>query len=210
MRSKSNERREAILRTAREMFEKEGFERVSMSEIAARLGGSKATLYNYFDSKESLLVEIVRGAAQQHAEDLFAIFGQDGSLAENLQSMGEGYFRIFFSPGKLAARRMLIAAAANSNVGRLFYETGTLPGLKRFASLLKEAMDRGRMRRADPQLAALQLRALLDAEVGEAGLLNARPEPSPAQIKAIVKRAIGAFMMVFGLNAAASDQREAK
>jgi AcrR family transcriptional regulator len=198
MRTKSTERRNAILRTAREMFEQSGFEKVSMSEIAARVGGSKATLYNYFDSKEALLVAIVRSAALQHVEELFTLVGQPGPLAENLLSFGERYLKIFHSPEKLAARRMLIAAAANSTVGRLFYETGTVPGLKRFAGLLKEAMDQGRMRRADPQVAALQLRALLEAEVGDAGLLNARPEPGPAQIKAIVKRAISAFMLVYG------------
>jgi AcrR family transcriptional regulator len=201
MRTKSNERRDAILRTAREMFEKNGFERVSMSEIAAKLGGSKATLYNYFDSKEQLLVEIVRGAAAQHVEELLALVGQPGPMAENLQAVGERVLKIFHSPERLAARRMLIAAAANSNVGRLFYETGSLPALKRMAGLLKEAMDQGRLRRADPQVAASHFRGLLEGEVGEAGLLNARPELSAAQIKAIAKRAITVFMMAYGPNA---------
>jgi hypothetical protein len=59
-------------------------------------------------------------------------------------------------------------------------------------------MDQGRMCRAVPQVAALQLRALLESGGRGRGLLNARPEPGPAQIKAIVKRAIGAFMPVYG------------
>jgi AcrR family transcriptional regulator len=201
MRTKSTERRDAILRTAREMFEKDGFERVSMSEIAARLGGSKATLYNYFNSKEELLVEIVRYAAAQHVEELLALVGQPGSMADNLQAVGERVLKIFHSAERLAARRMLIAAAANSSVGRLFYETGTLPALKRMAALFKEAMDQGRLRRADPQVAAAHFRGLLEGEVGESGLLNARPEPTPAQIKAIVKRATTVFMMAYGPNA---------
>jgi AcrR family transcriptional regulator len=205
MRSKSNERRDAILQTAREMFEKSGFERVSMSEIAARLGGSKATLYNYFNSKEELLVEIVRFAAAQHVEELLMLVGQPGPLAENLQTFGERVLKIFHSPERIAARRMLIAAAANSNVGRLFYETGALPALKRLAGLLKDAMDQGRLRRADPMVTAAHLRGLLEAEVGEAGMLNARPELSPAQIKAIVKRAITVFMMAYGPKAKISE-----
>src|SRR3954464_10654712 len=48
------DRRELILDVASEVFLKEGYAATSMSEIAARLGGSKGTLYNYFKSKEEL------------------------------------------------------------------------------------------------------------------------------------------------------------
>ena len=46
------DRRELILDVASEVFLKEGYAATSMSEIAARLGGSKGTLYNYLKSKE--------------------------------------------------------------------------------------------------------------------------------------------------------------
>ena len=41
-----------------------GFERTSMSEICTRLGGSKATLYNYFASKEALFLEVMFQASE--------------------------------------------------------------------------------------------------------------------------------------------------
>src|ERR1700744_640952 len=47
-------RREAILDVAQEVFLEEGFAAASMSTIAAKLGGSKGTLYNYFKSKDDL------------------------------------------------------------------------------------------------------------------------------------------------------------
>src|SRR5258708_22025925 len=47
-------RREAILDVAQDVFLEEGFANASMSTIAARLGGSKGTLYNYFKSKDDL------------------------------------------------------------------------------------------------------------------------------------------------------------
>ena len=46
MRVKSEERRQAMVEVARQAFTELGFENTSMSEIANRLGGSKATLYN--------------------------------------------------------------------------------------------------------------------------------------------------------------------
>lgn len=54
MRQKSKARRLLILQAAKAAFEEPGYEQASMSDIAARGGGSKATLYNYFKSKDEL------------------------------------------------------------------------------------------------------------------------------------------------------------
>src|ERR1700743_809975 len=49
-----DQRRELILDVAQGVFLEEGFANASMSVMAARLGGSKGTLYNYFKSKDEL------------------------------------------------------------------------------------------------------------------------------------------------------------
>ena len=59
MRVKSEARRQAILDVAAEVFREHGFEHASMSEMTARLGGSKSTLYSYFASKEELFLEVM-------------------------------------------------------------------------------------------------------------------------------------------------------
>ena len=64
MRTKTEEKRQAILDVAAATFGELGFERTSMSEICARLGGSKATIYNYFPSKEALFVEVMFQASE--------------------------------------------------------------------------------------------------------------------------------------------------
>ena len=45
MRMRTEEKKQEIIRIAAELFEQLGYERTSMSAIAARVGGSKATLY---------------------------------------------------------------------------------------------------------------------------------------------------------------------
>jgi AcrR family transcriptional regulator len=47
--------REAILKASRRLFSSAGYEAVKMEDIAAKAKVSRATLYNYFPSKESLL-----------------------------------------------------------------------------------------------------------------------------------------------------------
>jgi AcrR family transcriptional regulator len=53
-------RRQAIMQIARDIFLEEGYAAASMSAIAARLGGSKGTLYNYFASKEELFKAVIQ------------------------------------------------------------------------------------------------------------------------------------------------------
>jgi AcrR family transcriptional regulator len=51
--------------TALQMFEERGYENVSVAEIAAAAEVSKATVFNYFPSKEDLVV----GGMKHHVED---------------------------------------------------------------------------------------------------------------------------------------------
>lgn len=54
-----DEKRGAILRTAARFFADNGYDRSSMSQLAAECGVSKALIYHYYNSKEALLFGIV-------------------------------------------------------------------------------------------------------------------------------------------------------
>ena len=67
MKTKTESKRQAIIQAAAEVFREVGFERASMSDIRERIGGSKATLYNYFPSKEKLFFEVMHQAKEAGA-----------------------------------------------------------------------------------------------------------------------------------------------
>ena len=56
------EKKQLILDVALKLFAQEGFHATSISMIAKEAGISKGLLYNYFDSKEALLIAIFDGA----------------------------------------------------------------------------------------------------------------------------------------------------
>jgi len=68
---KTEAKRQAILKEAEKVFQELGFERTSMSEICARVGGSKATIYNYFASKEELFFETIHDSIQAELDAAF-------------------------------------------------------------------------------------------------------------------------------------------
>src|SRR3974390_1968957 len=52
-----DEKREAVLRTAVQLFLEQGYHRATLNEVAERLNITKPALYNYFGSKEEILFE---------------------------------------------------------------------------------------------------------------------------------------------------------
>ena len=52
-----DEKREAVLRTAVQLFLEQGYHRTTLNEVAERLNITKPALYNYFRSKDEILFE---------------------------------------------------------------------------------------------------------------------------------------------------------
>ena len=74
------ERKTLIMNVALEYFAKEGYHNTTINQIAKSAAISKGLLYNYFDSKESLLSEIIMRSVTEG----YAYFdsNRDGYLTE--------------------------------------------------------------------------------------------------------------------------------
>jgi AcrR family transcriptional regulator len=78
-------RREAILGVAQEVFLEEGFAAASMSTTAARLGGSKGTLYDWFKSKDDTVLAYVERRRLWQQDDIFAVRAEGETPLQALQ-----------------------------------------------------------------------------------------------------------------------------
>ena len=95
MKTKTEAKRLAILKAAADVFREVGFERASMSEIRGRVGGSKATLYNYFPSKEKLFFEVMYHAKELELASITHSLSPDADaddLKEELVRFGQRLF----------------------------------------------------------------------------------------------------------------------
>jgi len=199
---KRDAKRQAILEAANRLFRSQGFDGTSVSQITTEVGGSKATIYSHFPSKENLFVECmtatvddyIAGISAQGAAEL-ASSGADA--AEVLRHYGTSYLGFVCSPDVVAARRLMIAEAPRAGIGRHF--------LAKIASMrahvvafLSRLMAAGALRPDDARLAAEHLRALLEAELLEPLLLDARDDsPGDAEIALAADRAITAFLRAY-------------
>jgi AcrR family transcriptional regulator len=169
-----------------------------MSEITAEAGGSKATVYNYFPSKEELFVECMTYVNDEYFAGIFGSL-QDlkGELQVALLEKGKAALRYLCSVEMLASKRLLIAEAERSGIGKLFYKK--MDGyMGELAAILRRAMDEGQLRQGDPLLAARQLRALLEADIVERCLMGAhKAPPSAIVISRAAEDAVATFLTAY-------------
>lgn len=169
MKVKTLARREAIIEVAAELFKELGYERASMNELAKRLGGSKATLYNYFASKEDLFSAVVRTYATQHltdaASELNDVSQRDLPLKEKLQRFGERMLQMLVNDtSALAVYRVVVGESGHTDIGTVFHDSGPRESMEKLSGVMLSAMDAGELRPGDASLRAMQFMALLTAE----------------------------------------------
>jgi AcrR family transcriptional regulator len=87
------EREKQMLDVAEEVFAEQGYAVVSMEEIAVRVGVSKPMLYEYFGSKEGLLLATIGRARTELRETTAEAIEAAGSAEEKLRNGYLAYFR---------------------------------------------------------------------------------------------------------------------
>jgi AcrR family transcriptional regulator len=198
MRRKTETKRDAILDAAMMEFTERGYEGASISAIVGRLEASKQTLYRYFPSKDELFVEVMARIIDRHVATPLGGPEDTADIPGSLQRYGERYLKIRLSPDMVSLARMVYAEAGRSDVSRLLHPRGKMKVAEDIGRFLTAAMEDGRLRVADPAVAALHYLALLDAELFEPVVLRVREPAATGEIAAAVDRAVGAFLAGYG------------
>lgn len=199
MRKKTEERRQAILDAAEQIFQQVGFERASMAQICSEVGFSKATLYSYFTSKEELFFEVMMGAANNQFDATVALLDLPADNARSaLCSYGERFLSFLYSPRVQAIRRLIATEGPRSELGRKCYERGPARGEAKLAEFLQRLIDRGELKAGQPHLMGLQLRSLLEAEWFDRFMFGEKDELSDAEIRRSVAMAVDVFIAAYG------------
>ena len=83
-------RRDTIISTAEEFFLNQGYEATFVDQIAVEAGYTKATIYNYFDTKDDLFVAVVARAYAKMIEVFEAALQRLGPQSA-LRVLGDAY-----------------------------------------------------------------------------------------------------------------------
>jgi AcrR family transcriptional regulator len=198
MRVRTEEKRREIVRIASDLFHENGFDRTSMSMISEKVGGSKATLYGYFKSKEELLAATLVYDVTEEADRLMNEFLSERNLRTGLIKLGVAYMIRRLSSAPVANIRIVATQPEGSTIGKHFYETVLRPAWERLANRFGMMMDDGILKRADPWVAAMHWKGLNEWDMFERRLLQAIPGPDPEVIQRSATLAADAFLQLYG------------
>ena len=198
MRVRSEEKRREIVTVAAELFVELGYEHTSMSAISERVGGSKATLYGYFPSKEDLLRAVLEYDVANAAFLVLHEFPSDEDLRDGLSRLGSQYLTRRLGALSIANMRTLASLPAESTMGKDFYETMVRPAWELLSNHFADLMKAGRLRQADPWVAAMHWKGLNESELLEKRLVGAMSHPDPKEIKKLATLAADAFLRIYG------------
>ncbi|OKI00301.1 TetR family transcriptional regulator [Streptomyces sp. CB02923] len=183
-----------VWRTAVELFLERGFEKVSVQEIAAAADVSKMTVFNYYGSKEDLVLKPM----EHHADDAARAVRERGPGESALAAVYRQFVEL------LEQRDPSVGLSDNSevlNIRRLIVETPDLllrahasrmHGLRQLAEVLAQESDGDRM---SAQVAAGQLMAARNALINE----NHRRLLAGESADAVYPDAVAAARRAFGL-----------
>lgn len=196
-RVRTEEKRREIVRVASDLFMENGFDRTSMSMISEKVGGSKATLYGYFHSKEEILQEVLVYDVTEEADRLMNEFLSEKDLRNGLVKLGVAYMTRRLSAAPIANVRMVATQPNGSEIGKRFYENVLFPAWRRLANRLELMMDEGILRRADPWIAAMQWKGMCEWDMFEKRLLGAIPAGDPKEILTAATHAADSFLKLY-------------
>ncbi|GAA2785161.1 TetR/AcrR family transcriptional regulator [Saccharopolyspora taberi] len=195
------DKRQAILDAAFTVFAREGYAQAGVDAIAAEAGVAKATVYNHFGDKETLLHEAVGVCADRALTDNLAVVerlagGED--LRETLEDAGFRFLQCYCDPRSTALRRLL-AAEINQFPDLLDIVDGR--AADRVTDALADRLARlavaGRLRIDDPLQAAEQFAALLTGPAATRSRFGTR-DVSEEELRSVARSAVGTFLRAFG------------
>ena len=170
-----------------------------MSEICLRVGYSKATLYSYFSSKEELFSAVVFDATEAGFQASHeALDPSLPDLPQALACFGQRLLTLIYSPEVQAVRRLMVSEAGRTDLSRKCYELGPMRSEADMANYLQQAMTAGKLRPADPRLAARHRLGWLEAEWFNRFLFQVLGDVSAQEIKETVTRSVAVVMAAYG------------
>jgi AcrR family transcriptional regulator len=200
-RTRSDEKRREIVRVAALAFQELGYERTSMLTIAERLRGSKQTLYNYFPSKEDLLRAVLDFEVTDVADQALGAFLAEKKLRTGLMRLGQIYLERQLAPLAISNIRIVATQPAETGIGEEFYRDVLCAAWKRVADLFETLMGNGKLKRANPWLAAMHFKGLVLQDLLERQLLGAAQSVDREEIDSAAEQAADAFLMIYGTRA---------
>ena len=192
--------KQRILAAALELFSKNGYAGTNIRELAAALGTGKSSMYRHFESKEAVWNALL--------DEMIVYYGERFGSPEHMPPVPESPEELVAMTMRMAdftihdekivmTRRMLTIEQFRDERAKALATRHFLTGLRdMFARIFAEMMDRGLLRRDDPEMLAFAYTAPISALIHLCDREPEKTEDAMAQIEAFSRH----FVKTYGGN----------
>jgi AcrR family transcriptional regulator len=188
-------RRAAIIAAATDVFLEQGFGATTLDEIVRRAGGSRATLYENFGSKEGLFAAIIAEQCARVVEPLQIVPHAMGKPEDVLYAVGKRFLGVLMRPGGLGLYRLVSAEGARfPELVTQVFEQGPKAAADHLAGYFRSQIKQGALAIADADLAARHFLEMVKGDLHTRALFGVPPAPTADEIEACVRGAVHTFL----------------
>ena len=152
-------KREAVLRTAAQLFNEKGYVASTLDEVAERLNVSKPTVYYYVDSKEAILFECVRTGLEMLQAAIREVDAAGGRAVDKLIAAMHQYAEIVTMDFGMCVIRVgedPLPPASRKKLRRMKADLDL-----EFRELIRQGIAEGSIAPCDPKMAAFTIAGAL-------------------------------------------------
>jgi len=192
-----SEKAQAILQAGARVFLQSGYGSASMDAIATEANVSKQTVYSYFGAKEVLFEAIIESKCADLSRPVFESLDPRKDPASDLKKFANRFINVILASSSTALFRVIVAESGRfPELAEAFYRAGPQTAVKNLAVYLKQLDRQGALSISDATGSAQQFFALLRGDLYLRRLLDLAPELTDKEVKAVVDKAVSAFMII--------------
>jgi len=169
-------KRKEIFDASAHLFLDKGFHETTMREIADATGIGKSTLYDYFKSKDDIMISYFENELQQITDSAHEIMNQEQSVIEKLRKIMQMHLEYlvdnknFYLKLTIESQRLSLQSQQRIQTRRHAYQD-------MLRNLIEEGIRQGELRPVNPLLAARSVFTLLSTAV-----FTSRPTGTPEEM----------------------------
>jgi AcrR family transcriptional regulator len=188
-------RREEVVRKAALLFIERGYEEVTIDQIVAEVGGSKATVYSRFGGKAALFTVVIEEYCEMISHELKVELDLAGSVEEQLVAIGRTFLALILRRKTLELHRLMVSIGDKfPRVARFFFNAGPAAAYKLVSDWMRRQQEARVLAEGDPDLLAALYLDMLTANHQLARLLSVKSKPDPAGVQRTVEAAAAIFL----------------
>jgi len=180
------------------MFLARGYDRVTLDEIVAAVGGSKSNVYKHFKGKEGLFIAALENLSSEISGAILASEGFSLPLREALTMIGQTFYKaVLHPPNHRAAALGHCRIESLSTSGQTWFDRGPRIFYEAMTKFCEERQARGELRACDAREAAILFHDMMAFDFPQQLLLGIMRPPKASVVEAKVRSVVEAFLNGF-------------